>query len=198
MLIRRPILERIRDGSVTVAFRRWQRPTVKTGGTLLTPIGQLAIKSVAVVPEKAITERDAIHAGYDDRAALIRELRRHASGDIYRIEFGGISADPRVELRESVPDEAETEAIIQRLDAIDRRSVDGAWTSKVLQLIADNPGVLAETLARRMGMEKLPFKARVRRLKALGLTISLPVGYRLSKRGEAVLRMRSRALAKRQ
>ena len=36
-------------------------------------------------------------------------------------------------------------------------------------------------------METLPFKARVRRLKALGLTISLDVGYRLSPRGKAIL-----------
>lgn len=193
MLIRRTVLEGIRDGSITLAFRRWQRPTVKSGGTLLTSIGQLSIASVKVVPEKAITADDAISAGYEDRAALIRELRRQPSGDIYCIEFGGVSADPRVQLRESVPDTSEVEAILQRLDAIDRRSTDGAWTGTVLQLIADHPGVLAETLAGRLGMEKLPFKARVRRLKALGLTISLPVGYRLSKRGEAVRRLRSRA-----
>jgi hypothetical protein len=35
--------------------------------------------------------------------------------------------------------------------------------------------------------ERLPFKANVRKLKRLGLTISLETGYRLSPRGEAYL-----------
>jgi hypothetical protein len=39
-------------------------------------------------------------------------------------------------------------------------------------------------------MERLPFKANVRKLKALGLTESLDVGYRLSPRGEALLAAR--------
>jgi hypothetical protein len=38
-----------------------------------------------------------------------------------------------------------------------------------------------------MGMEKPPFKVNVRKLKALGLTESLEVGYRLSPRAEAFL-----------
>jgi predicted transcriptional regulator len=37
-------------------------------------------------------------------------------------------------------------------------------------------------------VDKVRFKANVRKLKALGLTESLEVGYRLSPRGEAVLR----------
>ena len=37
----------------------------------------------------------------------------------------------------------------------------------------------------RFGRERLPFKADVRKLKALGLTESLEVGYRLSPRGRA-------------
>jgi hypothetical protein len=39
-------------------------------------------------------------------------------------------------------------------------------------------------------MERLPFKANVRKLKALGLTESLDIGYRLSPRGEALLARR--------
>jgi hypothetical protein len=42
-------------------------------------------------------------------------------------------------------------------------------------------------LAERFGRERLPFKADVRKLKALGLTESLEVGYRLSPRGRAYL-----------
>jgi hypothetical protein len=57
----------------------------------------------------------------------------------------------------------------------------------VLQLIHDKPAVRAGDLCSEVNMERLPFKANVRKLKALGLTESLGVGYRLSPRGEALL-----------
>jgi hypothetical protein len=46
---------------------------------------------------------------------------------------------------------------------------------------------LAADIAASIGREKLPFKADVRKLKELGLTESLDVGYRLSPRGRAFL-----------
>ena len=45
----------------------------------------------------------------------------------------------------------------------------------------------AADLAAGFGRETQPFKLDVRKLKNLGLTISLEVGYRLSPRGEAYL-----------
>jgi hypothetical protein len=62
------------------------------------------------------------------------------------------------------------------------------WTRQVLELILDRPETLAAELAASLGREKLPFKRDVRKLKELGLTESLPVGYRLSPRGRAYLR----------
>jgi biotin operon repressor len=53
--------------------------------------------------------------------------------------------------------------------------------------IADKPAVSSVFLAEAMGWERPEFKVHVRRLKALGLTISLDVGYRLSPRGQAYL-----------
>jgi hypothetical protein len=47
--------------------------------------------------------------------------------------------------------------------------------------------VRAPDLAAQLGREKRPFKADVRKLKELGLTESLDVGYRLSPRGKAFL-----------
>ena len=192
MLIRRDVLDRIGDGSVTLAFRRWRRPSVRPGGTLLTAIGQLQIGSVAQVSESDLAEEDARRAGYATLGDLLRDLNQRQDGTIYRIEFAGITPDPRVQLRESLPDETELSTILEKLDQLDQRSSVGPWTSPVLELLAANPGVLAETLAHRLGMEKHPFKARVRKLKALGLTISLETGYRLSRRGESVLAQRRR------
>jgi hypothetical protein len=47
--------------------------------------------------------------------------------------------------------------------------------------------VRAADLAASVGREKHPFKLDVRKLKELGLTESLEVGYRLSPRGRAVM-----------
>jgi hypothetical protein len=54
-------------------------------------------------------------------------------------------------------------------------------------LIAAQPGVVARELAAGVGLPRDDFKVRVRRLKELGLTESLEVGYRLSPRGRAYL-----------
>jgi hypothetical protein len=181
------VLDRIRDGSVTLAFRRWRRPTVRSGGTLLTAIGQLRIASVSAIADAAITEAEAGQAGYSSRQQLLQELNQRSEGEIYRIEFGAIAPDPRVELRASVPDAADVVTIRRRLEQIDSRSTIGPWTERVLALVAEEAGVRAEILASRIGMEKLAFKSNVRKLKALGLTISLGTGYQLSPRGESVL-----------
>ena len=49
----------IGDGSITLAFRRWKRPTVRPNGRLRSPAGELAIESVDVVEEAGISESDA-------------------------------------------------------------------------------------------------------------------------------------------
>ena len=59
---------------------------------------------------------------------------------------------------------------------------------QTLRLIARYPAVVSTELARHAGKERMVFKVDVRKLKELGLTESLEVGYRLSPRGEAVLR----------
>jgi hypothetical protein len=71
-------------------------------------------------------------------------------------------------------------AIAARLARLDRAA---SWTRATLALIDAYPGVRAEDLAGRQGLDKASFKRRVRRLKDLGLTESLPLGYRLSPRG---------------
>jgi hypothetical protein len=64
----------------------------------------------------------------------------------------------------------------------------GAWTARALALISRKPGVVSTELARELGLPRFEFKRRVRRLKELGLTESLEVGYRISPRGRALLR----------
>ena len=82
MLFRNEVLEGIRSGSVAVAFRRWQRPSVRAGGTLLTAAGQLGIGAVERVAPSQITEADARRAGYASRAALLQALDERSHGDV--------------------------------------------------------------------------------------------------------------------
>ncbi|MGH2813602.1 MAG: hypothetical protein ACRDLC_00450, partial [Actinomycetota bacterium] len=83
--------------------------------------------------------------------------------------------------------EAEVAGLLARLGRLDRAARDGPWTHLTLRLIGDRPGVRAAELAAAAGRERHPFKTDVRKLKELGLTESLEVGYRLSARGRALL-----------
>ena len=49
MLLRKEILAGIVDGAINLVFRRWTKPTVKTGGRLRTRAGELAIEMVEQV-----------------------------------------------------------------------------------------------------------------------------------------------------
>jgi hypothetical protein len=188
VLLRAEILEGIRTGEITLAFRRWLRPGVHAGGNLLTPIGELTIAAVEQVPLEAITALDARHAGYASRDALLAELARSDGGDVYRVELGELGPDPRVALRQHPPaSPGETQALLARLQRMDARASSGPWTRRTLELIEEHPATLAARLAALCGREREPFKVDVRRLKALGLTESLELGYRLSPRGRALL-----------
>jgi hypothetical protein len=186
MLLNRRTLDGIATGEIDLAFRRWKRPTVRTGGTLQTSAGLLGIDEVEPIAERQIDGEQARRAGFSSRRELIESLR--PEGRIFRIRLHRIGDDPRVELRTRAPikqsERAELEARLGRMD----RARGEPWTRRTLELIRDHPGTLAADLAASIGMDKAPFKRDVRRLKAFGLTESLPVGYRLSPRGRAYLR----------
>ena len=139
-----------------------------------------------------ITDRDARAGLYPSAAALVADLRGTPDLDLYRIRFHIVDEpDPRSLLAESGElSDADVAELDRRLDRLDGASRHGAWTEQTLELIARRPGVRAGDLADEVGRERLPFKADVRKLKNLGLTISLDVGYRLSPRGEAYLTTR--------
>ena len=188
MLFRRPSLDGIRAGEITLAFRRWDRPRARPGGRQRTLVGELAIDWVAPVDREAITPADAARAGHSSLEELLAELDKRGDAQIWRIELHWAGEDPRRALRERADlDDAELERLRERLRRLDGASLHGPWTRQTLELIAGHPEVRAEDLAASIGREKLPFKRDVRKLKELGLTESLLVGYRLSPRGRALL-----------
>jgi hypothetical protein len=184
----------IADGSVTVTFRRWKRRQVIAGHRYRTGhriVGRMMIEvdDVQEVDPAAITDADAVRAGFPDAAALVDQLHGEPDLTVYRIEFHMIDEpDPRSVLAAAAKlTMADRDEIDRRLARLDRASPHGPWTRAVLDVIAAQPATRAADLAADFGMETQPFKNDVRKLKNLGLTESLEVGYRLSPRGRAYL-----------
>ena len=152
----------------------------------------LAIRVTAIELASKISEDEALRAGFETVTALRSYLTRQKRGDdraLYRIEFERVASPPdrRAELARQRVDQAAQADLHKRLAAMDARSTAGPWTVKVLRMIEAAPGKRAADLAAGMKWDTKRFKEHVRRLKALGLTESLEVGYRVSTRGRSLL-----------
>jgi hypothetical protein len=189
VLLDRATAEGIADGSVTLAFRRWDRPRMRPGSTQRTVAGVVEIQTLEEVDPATLTEDDAAAAGVASLERLRRLLDRRPGAHVYRMRVRLAGPDPRVELRARADlDDEDRRTIDARLDRLDAAGRNGPWTRQVLRLIAERPGVRAPDLAASLGRETQPFKRDVRKLKELGLTRSLDVGYELSPRGRSYLR----------
>ena len=179
----------LHDGTITVAFRRWRRSQIVTGHQYRTGQGMVVAEAVDVVTPAHITLGLARAAGFPDVAAAIADLRGDPDLPLYCVRFRPVNGpDPRDELAStSVLSDQEVATIAARLARMDATSKRGPWTTAVLAQIAERPAVVSTHLAEALDWDRADFKVHVRRLKALGLTISLDVGYRLSPRGEAYL-----------
>lgn len=190
MLLKSKLIEDIIASRVSTVFRVWKRAGVKPGGTQMTKLGVLGIDEVDVVTEDQISDRDARDAGYGSKHELTDDLlERTEETEIYRIRLHYVGEDPRKELRQQADlSEEELAEIIAKLQKLDAGSQRGNWTQLYLQMIHDRPNTHAAKLAESIGLDIPHFKPWVRKLKALGLTESLRPGYRLSPRGEKVLK----------
>ena len=189
MLVPARMGPRIADGSVTLLFRRWRRAQAVGGHVYRTAAGRLCVARVDVVRADRISAADARRAGYRTVAEVVADLRGDEAWPVYRLQVA-LAADPDPRAALAADDRLgpdEVAALAARLDRLDRASSHGPWTARTLQLVADRPAVRAGDLAASVGREMLPFKVDVRKLKNLGLTVSLDVGYRLSARGAAYL-----------
>jgi hypothetical protein len=192
MLLKQVLIERIVAGEVTVVFRRFVRPSVKAGGTLTTRLGVLAIDSVEPAAVSRLSSADAKAAGFATLKALKDDIAKQRDAPLYRVEVRPGGVDPREALRETKLGGQQADALIARLDGWDSGSAQGPWAWPSLEWIAKHPARRAQDWADTLGVEKKWIKSNIRRLKALGLTESLEVGYRLSPRGRALLKRRAR------
>ena len=187
MMIRPAELAAIKAGTIDLAFRRWAKPRVVVGTRMRTSVGVVEVTSLEQVSISALRAEDARRAGAPSLAALKEALAARSEDPAWRLGLAYAGPDPREALRATVPDAGEIAAINGRLDRLDAASSYGAWTRQTLDLIDLNPGVRAPELAAQVGRETADFKKDVRKLKELGLTESLAIGYRLSPRGEVVV-----------
>ncbi|MRG44622.1 ASCH domain-containing protein [Chitinophaga sp. SYP-B3965] len=181
MLFKQDQLEGIKAGTVSLAFRKWNKASVKKGSLLKTAIGVVEIKAIAIV--NGVTDKEAQQAGYKNAAELMKTFTRYPDGDLYKIKVGYYSEDPRIALREKPSLTAEEFAVLKnKLERL------GEWTKEILLLIKTHPRLRAADLAILSGREKDWLKLNVRKLKNLGLTISYHPGYEISPLGKYFLK----------
>ena len=192
MLFSEEAVPGLRAGTITATFRRWKRPQVKVGGTYR-PRNDLAlvVDAVTEVPVGSLTDADAVAAGEPDLATLRRKRLEGAADDevLFRVDFHRVDVpDPRSVLAaDATLDSATVAEITTRLDRLDAASKVGPWTRATLAVIGRNPAVVSSVLADELGRDRPELKLDIRKLKGLGLTISLGTGYELSPRGQAYL-----------
>ena len=146
-----------------------------------TDVGEVAVGT--------LTDTDAVAAGEIDLPTLLQRLKNPSPDSrVWRVGLRYVGIDDRIGRRlDDRLTNDDIAALRTRLDQLDR-SAGGPWTRTTLRLIEKYPGVVSTALARHTGLERPAFKLNVRKLKEMGLTESLDTGYRLSPRGEALLR----------
>lgn len=194
MLFKYRFHQAIANGEIEVTYRAWRRARVRVGKTYrLNANGVLEVQDVHEIPVAGITDAMASAAGFASRDALFRQLFPARAGEpgatVFEVRFCYLP-DPRTvvaDVSAGITEDA-IRGLLDRLRAMDSRSRTGPWTGGILALIEANPRVAASRLAPRLGLETVPFKRNVRKLKALGLTISHDVGYNLTSLGARVRR----------
>ena len=187
MLLTDPIARAIADGSVTVVFRRWPKPRLRTDGTFRTGVGVIRVTSIDGVAE--ITEPDAGAAGAASAQAARADLRGDPADPIYRIGVEWAGPDHRIGLAADANLARRTSRRWPRSPA----STAAAATARGPAACSGSSATIRVSVPSLRGDIELPaFKGRVRRLKELGLTRSLEVGYELSPRGAEYLRRAAR------
>lgn len=181
--------EGIEQGTIVLAFRRWKRSQVVASHRYRTGIGLAEVDEVDVVSPADIDQAQASEAGYATVDELLADLRGDPDVPLYRVRLHRVDEpDPRAELAATPTlSQDDLARLTARLARMDRSAAHGPWTGAVLTQIAGHPGTVSTVLAEALGWERQDFKLHVRRLKELGLTISLTVGYELSPRAAAYL-----------
>lgn len=189
MLFEARLREGIHQDRIVLAFRRWRRCQVVAGHRYRTGLDLIEVTAVDVIALADIDPAQARAAGYATADELLADLPGDQELPLYRIRLRRLDEpDPRDVLAASAsPSQDELAALGTRLARMDTSSARGPWTTAVLEWIADRPATSSAVLADALSWARPDLKLHIRKLKELGLTISLDAGYRLSPRGDAYL-----------
>jgi hypothetical protein len=188
MLFQRRFHDGIRSGVIRCTVRIWKRAHAKVGGRYALGAGAIVVDRISEMRIDDLTQALARQSGFASLVDLLKTAKHGAGERVFLVHFhydGETSA--RAKPATDVVSVEELAKLAQRLEALDRRSSVGPWTQATLRAIEARPGVLAAKLARSLGRPRDEFKRDVRKLKNLGLTFSLEIGYRLTPKGEALL-----------
>ncbi len=182
--------EAIARGELTTSFRTWEAPQAKVGGQYnIPPFGAIEVEKIQRLAAAQVSRAALRRAGFSNLQALYDFLEVVPDTQIYQVDFHYLGDQPVKQVDRTALPDGELADIVKRLQRMDK---NGAWTRQALTLINAHPGVGARMLAPQVcaggGMELAVFKRNVRKLKALGLTISLETGYTLSPRGEQLIK----------
>jgi len=191
MLFTKEFKAGIRAGKITRSYRAWKRPQAKPGTHYnLAPDGIIEVQQLSLVRIGCISDPDARAAGFDDAAQLLAYLKQPAAAEVYRVDFRYLGPGLVRQPDRQTLNTGELNTLITRLTRMDARA-ESSWTGAVLELIRRQPGTRAGDLAPLVGWDTATFKRQVRKLKGLGLTVSLETGYCLSPRGEQLYEVMS-------
>jgi len=192
LLFQKRFHEGLVSGSVTLTFRRWDKPHVKVGGRYRChPIGVLEVDRIEQVRVADIDDEAARRSGFDSRDELVAYMKTGPGGTlrattlVWRIALRHGGDGDRVTI--ALDDTLDADAIADIRARLAKMDAKNPWTRKTLALIERKPRIAASKLAASLGRETLDFKTDVRKLKKLGLTQSFEVGYEISPRGRAYL-----------
>jgi hypothetical protein len=86
----------VADGTITVSYRLWSRPKVKTGGRYRTGSVTIEVDELELLPFSSITDEELARTGEPDRASLRRRAAHAGPIDddtlLYRVEFHVVDA----------------------------------------------------------------------------------------------------------
>lgn len=185
MQFTKPFKEAIAAGRVTSSLRTWKKPQVRIGGRYnIPPYGAIEVTGLTELAFAAISTKKIAQSGFTDAQALRDYLQVQPTDLVYQVDFRYLG-------KAAVNKPSTANVTLGELEQLQTRlaRMDGAtpWTHTALTLIAAQPGTRAADLAPACHMDKPTFKRNIRKLKALGLTLSLATGYEISTRGRQLL-----------
>ena len=188
MLFKTKFSALIKAQKIETAIRKWTRPTVKENGTLITAAGQIRIISV----RRSNTTRSPTKKSSKQVTQTARSWTMNLTAEVLaKFIESNLSSKEKIPVsnygRMRIFPTLNWMPCKKSWQALDARSKTKGWPLRILEAINKEPGLLAIQHAKKLGYEKMWFKLHVRKLKNLGLTISLERGYKISPRGKVFL-----------